>query len=53
MKITNLAVAALLGLVRAKEIVLTPDESSSASNEVAVVWLHGMECKPEAYQTIA
>lgn len=38
-------------LANAKEVVMPPVTDSG--KEVAVVWLHGMQCKPEAYKTIA
>ena len=47
------AIAALLGLVDAAEVILPPPASAQDGKPIAVVWLHGMECKPEAYKTIA
>jgi len=36
----------------AKEVILEPPTGAEGT-PVAVIWIHGMECQPEAYQTIA
>ena len=48
--------AAALGLMNqalADITVMPPPASATAGDEVAIVWIHGMECEPSAYTTFA
>lgn len=51
----SFAVAALLGLcsINAAELILDPPESAVHGKPIAIIWIHGMLCEPEAYKTIA
>jgi hypothetical protein len=37
--------------VNADQVVLAPEDKSGKA--IAVIWVHGMQCKAEAYKTIA
>lgn len=43
---------AFLGTVMADHVILEPPAGASGTS-VAIIWIHGMECKPDAYRTIA
>jgi len=43
--------ATLCNSVFAKHIILEPP--SDAGTPAAIIWIHGMQCKPEAYEKIA
>jgi len=54
MKITSLFAALALVLnVSAADMILEPTTQSESGKEIAIIWIHGMQCKPEAYETIA
>ena len=45
-------VAALLQVAIADHIIMDPP-SDATGTPAAIIWIHGMQCKPEAYQKIA
>jgi len=51
----SFAVATLLGLcsINAAELILDPPKSAADGKPIAIIWIHGMQCQPEAYKTIA
>jgi len=54
MKISSIFAALALVLnVSAAEMILEPTTQSESDKEIAIIWIHGMKCKPEAYETIA
>ena len=36
----------------AKEVLLPPPETATG-DDVAIIWIHGAQCEPEAYTTMA
>ena len=48
-----LVLALFLSQSSAKQVILDPPASTSEGKPLAIVWIHGMGCKPEAYETIA
>ena len=46
-----LALAASAAVADAKLIVMPP--TTTSGTDVAIVWIHGMDCDNAAYQTIA
>jgi hypothetical protein len=51
----SFAVAAFLGLcsINAAELILDPPVLSAKGKPIAIIWIHGMQCQPEAYEKIA
>ena len=45
--------AAVLGLIAAADYTIMPPPASASGDDVAIVWIHGMDCEPEAYTTFA
>lgn len=48
----SLAVALLVSAVTCEMVILNPPAGSENAAPIAVIWIHGMQCKPEAYKTI-
>jgi len=52
MKLAKLIFALGLSVcVKAADMVLEPTVKSGT--EIAIIWIHGMQCQPKAYETIA
>ena len=47
------AALGLLNAVSADYTILPPPATATAGDEVAIVWIHGMSCDPDAYSTFA
>jgi len=47
-----LVLALFLSQSSAKKVILDPP-AGSGDKPLAVIWIHGMQCEPEAYQTLA
>ena len=47
--------AAALGLINQAiaDITIMPPPASATGENVAIVWIHGMDCNPEGYTTFA
>ena len=45
--------ALVTSFVEADPVYLAPPTYASHLKPIAVIWIHGMECKPEAYKTIS
>lgn len=39
--------------VMADSVILDPPSEAKSGKPIAIIWIHGMQCKPEAYKTIA
>lgn len=48
---TMAVIAASCAIADAATIIMTP--SATEGQDIAVVWIHGMECDNTAYQSIA
>ncbi len=47
--------AAAVGLLNSAvaDYTILPPPASAKGDDVAIVWIHGMDCNPEAYTTMA
>ncbi len=47
--------AAAVGLLNlaAADYTILPPPASASGEDVAIVWIHGMDCDPEGYTTMA
>jgi len=47
--------AAAVGLINAAyaDYIIMPPPASASGDELAIVWIQGASCKPEAYTTFA
>merc|ERR1719272_2127607 len=50
--IFSLLILSLLGSAMGEHIILDPPFGAKGT-DVAIIWIHGMQCKPDAYRTIA
>lgn len=55
MKITILIALSIfsIALEKANSFILNPLKGTESYSPLAIVMIHGMECKPEAYMTLA
>jgi len=51
-KTSKFVLSLLLGSILAKDVILEP-AADSDGEPIAIIWIHGMECKSEAYETLA
>jgi len=51
----SMLAAAALGLLNSAfaDITVLPPPASASGADVAIVWIHGMQCDPQAYTTFA
>jgi hypothetical protein len=52
MNIVKLVFASIISYATAETLVLDPPASAKSGKPAALVWIHGMQCKPEAYKTL-
>jgi hypothetical protein len=45
--------ATVLNLISCETVVLDPLPGTENSTAAAIIWIHGMECDPQAYKTFA
>mmetsp|Transcript_16542 Transcript_16542/g.28122 ORF Transcript_16542/g.28122 Transcript_16542/m.28122 type:complete len:96 (-) Transcript_16542:1385-1672(-) len=51
---SNIVVAALASMgVMADQVILDPPSTPASAKPIALIMVHGMQCKPEAYKTMA
>uniref|UniRef100_A0A7M5V257 Alpha/beta hydrolase n=1 Tax=Clytia hemisphaerica TaxID=252671 RepID=A0A7M5V257_9CNID len=48
-----LAITVIVHQIKADPIYLEPPPTAAGGKPIAVIWIHGMRCSPEAYRTIA
>ena len=52
MNLVKLVFASLISYATAEQLILDPPASAASGKPVAMVWIHGMQCKPQAYKTL-
>ena len=45
--------AAVFTCISGQHLILDPPSSTKGGSPVAIIWIHGMQCEPEAYKTFA